>query len=238
MQNLPPSPMDQKNRNSFLAALGFSGLYVLALGLLDLLTGETRDWRSIIHTDNPINWVTSAYLILAGVFAAQAAYCLNRDTSSDYKLRLLLPCIAFVFLFGGLDEMFEIHEWVGRHVSTPSWMHRHSAPQAVETGIHLSLQGFSYVLTLYVGGSWVAFFLIGNLLRKAPLAFFSFLTALGFHTVAWASETFFQQADSLPAPWVYVAYLEEASELFGCHFFAVALFFLARKLQFGPVENR
>lgn len=233
MQNLTSFQMDRNNRNIFLVALGFTSLFVLALGLLDLLTGETRDWRSIVHTDNPINWMTSAYLVLAGVFAAQAGYSLNRDTSSDYTVRLILPCIAFVFLFGGLDEMFEIHEWVGRHVPTPSWMHRHSEAKPLETGLYLSLQGFSYFLTLYVGGAWIAFFLIGNLLRKEPFAFFSFLTALGFHTVAWASETFFQQADSLPAPWVYVAYLEEVSELFGCLFFALAMIFLARKLKAG-----
>lgn len=221
----------RENRNIFVAATGFSVLFVLALGLLDLLTGQTDDWRSIIHTDNPINGMTGFYLAIAGVFAAQAAHALYRDKNSDWKFRLYLPCVAFVFIFGGLDELLEIHEWAGRHTSMPSALQSHAGTLPITPSFRPSLQGLSYFLTLYVAGAWVFFFLTRSLLRKEPFAWLSFLVAMGFHTAAWAAETFYQQTDSMPPPWCYIAYVEEVSELFGCLFFALAMIYLSRYLK-------
>ncbi|MBI5428568.1 MAG: hypothetical protein HZA02_09885 [Nitrospinae bacterium] len=224
----PQTPRERTDSRIFLAGVGGTGIFVLALALIDLLTGETRDWRSIINENSPINPMTATCLIVAGAFAAKVSWRIfgQRDGYGNRAMRWVWPGIAVAFLFGGLDEFFEIHEWIGARMPMPSFIEKTS-----EGGQDRWFQGLNVVLTLYVSGAWTAFFLVRSVLRLSAYSFNSFLCGLGFHSVAWVCETFFQWAENLPKPWIYVVYLEETSELFGCLFFALAMILLARKLE-------
>ncbi len=228
---MTPAPQSSRDRTGsiiFLAGVGGTGIFVLGLALLDLSTGETRDWRSIINENSPINSMTAACLAVAGIYAAKVARKVlgQADAYANRTAKWVWPCIAFAFLFGGLDEFFEIHEWIGARTHMPSFIEKTS-----EGAPDRWFQGLNMALTLYVSGAWAAFFLARSVLRQSALSFNSFLFGLGFHSVAWVCETFFQWTENLPKPWIYVLYLEETSELFGCLFFALAMILLARKLE-------
>lgn len=224
----PQAPRERTDSTVFLAGVGGMGTFVLGLALIDLLTGETRDWRSIINEHSPINPVTSACLVIAGVYAARIARSVfaQKGDYGNRVMRWVWPCIAVAFLFGGLDEFFEIHEWIGARTPMPSFIEKTG-----EGGQDRWFQGLNMALTLYVSGAWAAFFLVRTVLRLSPHSFNSFLYGLGFHSTAWVCETFFQWTENLPKPWIYVVYLEETSELFGCLFFALAMILLARNLE-------
>ncbi|MBI4383383.1 MAG: hypothetical protein HY579_05040 [Nitrospinae bacterium] len=224
----PQALRERTDSRIFLAGVGGAGIFVLVLALIDVLTGETRDWRSIINEDSPINSMTALFLVVAGAFAAKVSWRIlgQRDGYGNRAMRWVWPCIAVAFLFGGLDEFFEIHEWIGAHTHVPAAIEKTS-----EGGQNRWFQGLNAVLTLYVSGAWAAFFLVRTLLRLSAYSFNSFLYGLGFHSIAWVCETFFQWTENLPKPWIYVVYLEETSELFGCLFFALAMILLARNLE-------
>jgi hypothetical protein len=206
-------------------AIGITSVLVLALGIVDLWTGPHEDrFYSIIDDDNPINWLTTLNLWIAGVFAGKAAFGYWRGTQvPDWTMRrLVLAAMSAAFFLGGLDETFELHERLGGIMKT--WR--------LEAGMESVPRHFfkgNVILAVYALAACGAFYILAPALRESRFAYRSFAAAIGFQVTALVCERFLEEADRLPKPWVFIVYLEEISELYGTLFFALSMIFLFRR---------
>jgi len=214
------------SRRLIITAVGLNLLLVVVLGGVDLLTGQSHDRWTFIHTDNPVNGFTALYLVLAGV----TSWGIWRKASGDsllrdFKFKWIFPLMAAAFIFGGLDEWFSLHEWMGEHFSgfgedTPS-----AAPN--EDWFYTS----SLVLVVYTFGAAGVFVLLLPVFSNKRHSMYVFLYGLGLQTAALISELFFPWAEEQPLPWVLVTYAEEASELFAALFYWLAMALILFKIN-------
>ncbi|MFQ5715743.1 MAG: hypothetical protein ACE5GQ_01420 [Nitrospinales bacterium] len=218
--------MNRKRKNLLFTALGVTGFLLMILGLVDLWTGPRRfDFLWIPHPNNPINWMTALNLVFAGAAAGWTASLYgSSEERHDWVMRLLWSGLAVVFALGATDEIFEIHEWAGGVFKS------FRAQRGIESLPAHLFEG-NIVLALYAVGACGVFSLLLPLLKKDPFSYKAFCAGIVFQVTALACERFFGWAEDVPKPWVLIAYLEETCELFATLFYALAMAFIAIKLE-------
>ena len=166
---------------------------VLMLVGWDLVTGKTDDGQSVIHQHNAINWLTAACLIGAGYLAAAIGIRHRRRPGTDQSTWVLFP-VGAGFLFGGCDELFEIHERFG-----------------------------SWVLGAYLAGACLSLIWLLPVLARHRVPLLTFLAGMVGFAVAFACEAFCQTAADAGPPLSYVAYVEEVGEFTACLLFFLSM---------------
>ncbi|MBI4595787.1 MAG: hypothetical protein HY730_05335 [Candidatus Tectomicrobia bacterium] len=177
----------------------------------------------ILNRDNPINWFTALQLFLAGVFASLHLIFKPYESVSGWQKRgTWLWIILFIgFAIGGLDEQFEVHEWMGA-AGLPYIFDMLSLGWLKEFFEALFYWQSTSILFLYAMGALVVAFFYLRMNYYHKKAFVFFLLGMFFQCLALFNEHVFPLSPETDGMHLW-AYIEEISELFGSFSYMLSL---------------
>ncbi|RMF93109.1 MAG: hypothetical protein D6734_10845 [Candidatus Schekmanbacteria bacterium] len=215
------------------------GLFAYAFLLLSFLLSDSifhHIGNSITADENPINFFTALNLWLASATAFLITKRHIKEHNESKYLLALWIIISLGLLYAGLDEMFEIHEAIGKHLEAMIQGTSYEIPF-----YRIFDEGEQPIMLCYFGGGIVmSYFFLSKMISSRMTAYF-FISALILQGLAAISDSF-NLVTALTGIYSeeinYTGYVEEISEFLSSLLFWAAMVIELKWFQISMEDMR